>query len=286
MARKATYPASSQLNNYLNMNDKRLLFVTQEVAPYIPGSNVATLSKELLTKMHSKKFEVRSFMPKLCDVNERRNQLHEVIRLSGLNIPINDADHPLILKVASLQPSRIQVYFIDNDDYFQQEDSDVDSIGSNRDDNDERAIFFARGSVETVKKLRWDPKIVHCSGWITALLPLYLRKQTADAPMLKKSKIVYSVLPGEITGKFDPEFLRKLGEDGVQKTEIKKFKDLECNTNLLHRMALEHANAVIFHSEPDPELLKFAEEKGLAILTPDKLGDNPTEAIAEFYDTL
>ncbi len=269
------------------MNDKRLLFVTQEVAPYISGSEVATLSKELLTKVHSKKYEVRSFMPKLGDVNERRNQLHEVIRLSGLNIPINDADHPLILKVASLQPSRIQVYFIDNDDYFQKEDSDVDSVGSNRTDNDERTIFFARGAVETIKKLRWDPKIVHCAGWITSLLPLYLRKQTADAPMLKKTKIVYSVLPGEITGGVDTEFLRKLSEDGVQKTEVKKFKDLEHDTNLLHRIAIEHANAVVFHTDPDPELLKLAEEKGIPALTPDQFGDKTAaEAIVEFYDTI
>ncbi len=268
------------------MNDKRLLFVTQEVAPYIAGSEVAELSKDILTKMHSKKHEVRAFMPKLGAINERRNQLHEVIRLSGLNIPINDADHPLILKVASLQPSRIQVYFIDNDDYFQKEDSDEDAIGSNRKDNDERAIFFARGSLETIKKLRWDPKIVHCTGWITALLPLYLHKQTADTPMLKKSKIVYSIPAKADSGTIDPEFLRKLGEDGIQKTEIKKYKDLENNPKILHRMAIDHSNAVIFHAEPDPELLALVEEKGIPYLTPEKMGENPAAAIAEFYEAI
>lgn len=268
------------------MNDNRLLFVTQEVAPYISGSDFANLSKEVLSKMHSKKYEVRSFMPKLGAINERRNQLHEVIRLSGLNIPINDADHPLILKVASLQPSRIQVYFIDNDDYFQKEDDDIDAIGSNRDDNDERTLFFARGSIETVKKLRWDPKIVHCSGWITSLFPLYLRKQTADAPMLKKAKIVYSILPGEIIGKIDSELLRKLIEDGIQKTEIKKYKDMEANTKLLHKMAIEHSNAIIFHDEPDPELLALVKEKELPYLTPDQFGDNPAEAITAFYESI
>lgn len=268
------------------MNDKRLLYVTQEVSPYIPGSEIATLSKDLLTKMHSKKHEVRAFMPKLGAVNERRNQLHEVIRLSGLNIPINDADHPLILKVASLQPSRIQVYFIDNDDYFQKEDSDEDAIGSNREDNDERAIFFARGSLETIKKLRWDPKIVHCTGWITALLPLYLRKQTADTPVLKKSKIVYTVVPTPISGKFDTEFLRKLNEDGIQKTEIKKYKDFESDPKVLHRIAIDHANAVIFHSEPDPELIALVKEKGIPFMTPDKMGEDRAQAIADFYETL
>lgn len=268
------------------MNDKRLLFVTQEIAPYIPSTETAQLSKELVTKMHSKKHEVRCFMPKLGAINERRNQLHEVIRLSGLNIPIDDHDHPLILKVASLQPSRIQVYFIDNDDYFEKEDADVDNVGSNRDNNDERALFFARGTVETVKKLRWDPKIVHVIGWITSLFPLYLRKQTAEAPMLRKSKVVYSILPGEISGKIDPEILRKLAEDGLQKTELKKFKDMEPNTNLLHKMALEYSHAVIFHSEPDPELLQIVKEKELPYLTPEQLGDNPAEAITAFYETL
>ncbi len=278
--------AGAEKSSEAIMNEKRLLFVTQEIAPYIPSSETASRGKDILQKMHSKKYEVRTFMPKLGAINERRNQLHEVIRLSGLNIPINDADHPLILKVASLQPSRIQVYFIDNDDYFQKEETDEDPIGSNRNDNDERALFFARGSIETIKKLRWDPKIVHCSGWITALLPLYLRKQTADAPMLKKAKVVYTVLPGEITGTFDTEFLRKLAEDGVQKAELKKYKDLPADTKMLHRMAIEHSNAVIFDTDPDPELLKIVEEKGIPFLTPDKLGETPAETIADFYESL
>ena len=156
--------------------------MSQEIAPYLPKGELSNLGRELPQAMQAAGYEVRTFMPKYGAVNERRNQLHEVIRLSGLNIPISDADHPLILKVASMQPSRIQVYFVDNDDYFLKSDDDSDDVGSNRDDNDERAIFFARGTMETVKKLRWEPDIIHCSGWVTSLVPMYLRRMYADDP--------------------------------------------------------------------------------------------------------
>lgn len=175
------------------MSNKRIVFVDQEMAPYLTGGDIPALRRDLAVGMHKRKCEVRTFMPKFGDVNERRNQLHEVIRLSGINIPINDADHPLIIKVASLQPARIQVYFIDNDDYFQKDDDDVDYAGSNRTDNDERAIFFARGTAETLRKLKWEPGIIHCSGWISSLLPILLRGLFADDPAFAETKIVYSV---------------------------------------------------------------------------------------------
>ncbi|MDE5795637.1 MAG: glycogen/starch synthase, partial [Muribaculaceae bacterium] len=134
------------------MSAKRILLVSQEIAPYVPSGDIASLTRNIAQGVHSRASEVRTFMPKYGTVNERRNQLHEVIRLSGMNIPIDDNDHPLIIKVASLQPSRIQVYFIDNDDYFQKCDDDADAVGTNRTDNDERTLFFARGTIETVKK--------------------------------------------------------------------------------------------------------------------------------------
>lgn len=225
-------------------------------------------------------------MPKYGGVNERRNQLHEVIRLSGLNIPINDNDHPLIIKVASMQPARIQVYFIDSDDYFQKEDSDIDEVGSNRDDNDERAIFFARGTIETVKKLRWEPTIVQCTGLITALAPLYLHNMYAADPAFSKAKVVYMVMPGEITGKVDPEVLRKLHEDGVPEEALKPFENGPFDTSLFHRLAISASDAVIFHTEtPDPDLLKMVEEKGLPYATLADLGDDPKKYV-EFYDKI
>ena len=222
------------------MPKKRILFVSQEIAPYLPKGELSNLGRELPQAMQAAGYEVRTFMPKYGAVNERRNQLHEVIRLSGLNIPISDADHPLILKVASMQPSRIQVYFVDNDDYFLKSDDDSDDVGSNRDDNDERAIFFARGTMETVKKLRWEPDIIHCSGWVTSLVPMYLRRMYADDPSFADAKIVYTVLPGEITGTVDPAMLEKLKTDGISDEEIQKFAQLASDTRLMHRMALSY----------------------------------------------
>lgn len=268
------------------MPDNRILFVSQEIAPYLPKSEISTLGRELPKAMQAKGYEPRIFMPKYGSVNERRNQLHEVIRLSGLNIVIDDADHPLILKVASMQPSRIQVYFVDNDDYFQKLDDDQDPVGSNRNDNDERAIFFARGTMETVKKLRWEPKIVHCSGWMTALLPMYLRRMYADDPSFAGAKIVYTVLPGEITGKLDPRILEKLHTDGMSPDEINEFTDIPADTSMMHRLALRYCDAVIFNTEnPDPELLKYAEQRNLPMLMHDAAADNP-DAYDSFYKSL
>ncbi len=268
------------------MPKKRILFVSQEIAPYLPKGELSNLGRELPQAMQAAGYEVRTFMPKYGAVNERRNQLHEVIRLSGLNIPISDADHPLILKVASMQPSRIQVYFVDNDDYFLKSDDDSDDVGSNRDDNDERAIFFARGTMETVKKLRWEPDIIHCSGWVTSLVPMYLRRMYADDPSFADAKIVYTVLPGEITGTVDPAMLEKLKTDGISDEEIQKFAQLASDTRLMHRMALSYCDAAIFRvEEPDTELLEYAKSRGIPVLTKEQVAGNP-KAYAEFYKTL
>ncbi len=268
------------------MPHTRILFVSQEIAPYLPKGDISNLGRELPQSMQEAGYEPRVFMPKYGMVNERRNQLHEVIRLSGMNIPISDSDHPLILKVASMQPSRIQIYFIDNDDYFQRSDDDEDAVGSNRDDNDERAIFFARGTMETVKKLRWEPKIIHCSGWMTSVTPMYLRRMYADDPSFAGAKIVYSVLPGEITGKIDPEIFSKLKTDGMSDKEIKEFAGLEADTAMMHRLALRYCDAVIFHTEnPDQNLIEFAKSRNLPILTKDQVEGNP-KAYDDFYKSL
>lgn len=230
--------------------------------------------------------EVRIFMPKFGAVNERRNQLHEVIRLSGMNIVISENDHPLIIKVASLQPSRIQVYFIDSDDYFQKLDSDADDLGSNRADNDERSIFFTRGTLETAKKLKWDPKIINCAGWITALVPLYLKRLYPDDPSFKGAKVVYTVLPGEITAPVDDNFFNKIKVDGIQQRDLKKFAALAKDTDLFHKMAIDFSQAVII-ADPDikPELLEYVKESGKPFITPDKLTEGP-KAYVEFLDSL
>lgn len=238
----------------------KIIFVSQEIAPYLSGTDNARWGRSLPQAIQQQKYEVRTFMPDFGDVNERRNQLHEVIRLSGINIPIADNDHPLVIKVASMQPSRIQVYFIDNDDYFQKLDSDVDAFGTNRPDNDERVIFFARGTVETARKLQWDPDVMHVSGWMSALVPLYLKRVFNDGSSFKRTKLVYSVLPETKIDSLDPAFLDKLKADGVKPSDIKKFKEMALDHNMLHKMAITYADAVVFHGvEPDPELTAYCD---------------------------
>lgn len=267
------------------MAKQKLLFVTHRIFPYLPVEE-PTLGKQILQKIAANGYEIRTFMPKFGAVNERRNQLHEVIRLSGINIVIDNNDHPLIIKVASLQPARIQVYFIDNDDYFIKSPDDEDVLGSNRKDNDERSIFFAHGTADTVRKLKWEPAIIHISGWISALLPLYLKHLYADEATYLKSKIIYSVLPGEITGGIDTKIFDKLEEEGFSKEILNKYRSLPADTNMMHTIAIDNSDAVIFHSpDVDPKLLKLAEDNGVPILKNEDL-DEEGKRISEFYKQL
>jgi len=268
------------------MAKQRILFISQEIAPYLPASENSKLGKSLPTGMQERKYEVRTFMPNFGAVNERRNQLHEVIRLSGNNIVINDTDHPLIIKVASMQPSRIQVYFIDNDDYFQKSDDDSDSIGSNRADNDERVIFYARGTMETASKLRWQPDLVHASGWMSSLIPLYLKTLFNHDDEFGKSKLVYSVLRQEPTAEVNPAIFDKLQEESVPAEEVDRLRQLPFDANILHRIALEYTDAVVFNSlEADPELLEIARGKEIPMLTLDPEADN-ADKYHNFYQSL
>ncbi len=157
------------------MKKARVLFVSQEMSPYLEPTPIGTITRQLPQGIQERGREIRTFIPRYGSINERRNQLHEVIRLSGINIIIEDTDHPLIIKVASIQAARMQVYFIDNDDYFSRKETLLNKKGQPFEDNDERSIFFCRGVVETIKKLGWKPDIVHCHGWFTSLLPMYLK---------------------------------------------------------------------------------------------------------------
>ena len=249
------------------MAKERILFISQEIAPYISPNPVSSLGKFLPVKMQEKGFEVRTFMPNFGAVNERRNQLHEVIRLSGINININDNDHPLVIKVASLQPARIQVYFIDNDDYFQKLDSDADVSGTNRTDNDERAIFFARGTMETAKKLRWEPNYILSSGWITALLPIYIKKLYNDDISFKNSKVIYVIQPANEMAPIDPNIFTKLKAEGIPQRELKKFTSENLDINLLHKIGVDYSNAVIINDpDIDSSLLEYIKASGKPLL--------------------
>ena len=268
------------------MAKERILFINQEITPYITANPVSSLGKFLPVSMQDKGFEVRTFMPKFGAVNERRNQLHEVIRLSGININIDDNDNPLVIKVASLQPSRIQVYFIDNDDYFQKLDTDTDASGANREDNDERAIFFSRGTMETAKKLRWDPKIIQCSGWITSLIPMYIKRLYGDDPSFKNSKIIYAIQPTQGMAPINPKIINKLKEEGISQRDLKKYQSEETNLDTLHKIGIDYAHAVIINDPSiNPELLEYIKSSGKPYLMAQDM-ELDADKYLEFYNSL
>jgi starch synthase len=268
------------------MDVKKVLYISQEISPYMPESPMAKMGCDLPQGIQESGVEVRTFMPKYGYINERRNQLHEVIRLSGMNLIIDDTDHPLIIKVATLQPSRMQVYFIYNEDYFAHGISKELETEKSPEDNDERSIFFVRGVLETVRKLRWKPDINHCSGWLTALVPLYIRDFYADDPSFRSAKIVYSLFDEDIAQPFDIRFAEKLKFDGLQDKDIKSVVGKKANYTDLTRLAIEHSDAVIQCSKDiKPEVLKLVKKSKLPFL-PYQEGDKYIEAYSEFYKSL
>lgn len=236
------------------MNGKKILFVSSELVPYLPENPVSLMSYEAPRMVNSNGGQIRIFMPRYGNINERRHQLHEVIRLSGMNLVINDMDMPLIIKVASIPRERIQVYFIDNDEYFKRKATFKDSSGNLFPDNDERAIFFAKGVVETVKKLNWSPDIIHVHGWMASLLPLYLRKYYTDEPLFADSKIITSVYGKGYEGELDSGMIDKIAFDGIDKKEISSLSKPDYN-NLL-KVAVDYSDAVILASEEMSDDLK------------------------------
>ena len=207
------------------MEKKKILYISQEIIPYLPESDMSEISRYLPQGIQERGREIRTFMPRYGCVNERRNQLHEVIRLSGMNLVINDTDHPLIIKVASIQTARMQVYFIDNEDYFHRKCVMADDQGKEFADNDERAVFFARGVLETVIKLRWAPDIIHCHGWLTSLVPLYIKKYYYNNPLFRNSKVVYSVYNDDFKDTLNAKFSEKLLLEGIDKDDVKVIND-------------------------------------------------------------
>lgn len=276
---------------YLKMNSmgnpvKRVLFVNSEIFPYLPESGIANIGRYLPQGIQERKKEVRSFVPRYGCINERKNQLHEVIRLSGMNIVINDVDRPLVIKVASTA-ARMQVYFIDNEDYFHRKSVFCDAEGKFFADNDERAIFFARGVLETVKKQRWAPDVIHCHGWISHMLPVYLKKAYVDDPIFSNTKIVLS-LYDDTPKEFASDFKSKMLFAGVSEKDLEVFTE-PTGINLA-KLAASYSDGIILGSEGvDEELVKFCKESGLPVLdcNADKLGDGSyIEDYNSFYDQL
>ena len=266
------------------MEKQKILFVSQEIYPYLPETEMSMIGRYLPQGIQEKKREIRAFMPRYGSINERRNQLHEVIRLSGMNIIIDDTDHSLLIKVASIQSARMQVYFIDNEDFFHRKGILTDKDGKYYPDNDERAIFFARGVLETVKKLRWSPELVHCHGWITSLVPLYLKHAFKEDPLFAKSKVVYSVYNDEYPDAFPENFYKKIKVDGVSDEDLEVVKNPTFAN--LSKLAINMSDGVIQgHETINSEVEQYARNCGKPYLdyqTQDKYID----AYSDFYDKI
>ena len=266
------------------MKNYKVLFVSQEITPYLPENELSDIGRNLPQGIQENGCKIRTFMPRYGLVNERRNQLHEVIRLSGMNLIIEDTDHPLIIKVASIQSARMQVYFIDNEDYFHRKLVLNDKNGKSCKDNDERAIFFARGVLETVKKLRWSPDIVHCMGWFTGLVPLYLKKAYQDDPLFMNSKVVFSVYNGSFTAPLNKKFKKKLLIEGIKDEDLSV---LESNDFIgINKLAINYSDGIISGSNELPsELQGFIGEKKLPLLEYQGK-ENYLNAYTDFYSKI
>lgn len=244
---------------------KKVLFVNSEISPYLPETAISTIGRYLPQGIQEKKKEIRSFMPRYGCINERKHQLHEVIRLSGMNIIIGDVDRPLVIKVASISAARIQVYFIDNEDYFKRKQIYHDTDGKFFEDNGERAIFFARGVLETVKKLRWAPDIIHCHGWISHVLPFYLKKAYMDDPIFSGSRTVLSLyddIPDETFGK---DFVDTIPFGSIRKEDAALPETV---TGMdIAKLAARYSDGIIMGSENmDPQLAGYCAALGVPIL--------------------
>lgn len=264
-----------------NMEDKRILYVSSEVVPYLAENEVSIMSYDVPKMINDQGGQIRIFMPRYGNINERRHQLHEVIRLSGMNLVVNDLDMPLIIKVASIPKERIQVYFIDNDEYFKRKATFTDEEGVLYPDNDERAIFFAKGVVETVKKLNWVPDIIHVHGWLAAMLPIYMKHYYKDEALFSETKIVTSVYNQGFEGNLDMEMMKKVAFDGIPNESIEHLA--EPNYENIIKASVMHSDAVIIASdELSPSLTKFIESSGKPFL-PFAPKDKFAEAYTDFY---
>lgn len=245
---------------------KKVLFINQEIAPYVPESELSVMGRNLPQKIQESAFEIRTFTPKWGTINERRGQLHEVIRLSGMNLIIDDTDHPLIIKVASIPQSRLQIYFIDNDDYFMKRQMDVDESGEEYPDNGERAIFFARGVLETVKKLRWTPDVIICQGWMGAVVPLYIKKAYNEEPFFANTKVITSLFEKHLVNDLGGNFKKCVGFKNADAKLLSVYNET-FNFIELGKLALDYSDGVIVASGAvNSDLVDYARAKALPVM--------------------
>lgn len=264
------------------MEKPKVLYVSQEIVPYLNESHLGNVGRYLPQGIQERGKEIRIFMPLFGNINERRNQLHEVIRLSGMNIIIDDEDHPLIIKVASIQSARMQIYFIDNDEYFCKKVMLHDKSGKLCEDNDEKAIFFARGVIETAQKLAWSPDIVHCHGWFTGMTPLYLKQVYKNNPLFADTKVVVSLYGDHYKGKLNKNLHKKLKFDQICPEIIEKYKETDYINYM--KATIDLADGVIVGCENTlPELIEYTKKSKKPMLAYQGT-ENYIDAFDKFYD--
>ena len=248
------------------MKVKKVLFVTQEISPYIENREMAEMGRRIPQAVQDNGCEIRTFMPKWGCINERRSQLHEVIRLSGMNLIIDDTDNLLIIKVASIPSARMQVYFIDNDEYFQKRNESADDEGEEYDDNGERAIFYARGVLETVKKLRWVPDIIHCQGWMSAIVPLYVKTAYREEPSFRDSRVVFTPGGEPLSKCMSSNFVNSLLFKSVTRDTLSKLPEQIMLADL-YKLAVDYSDGLLLTPGCDDAALQdYAAERGIHVL--------------------
>ncbi|MBD1428601.1 glycogen/starch synthase [Sphingobacterium litopenaei] len=257
------------------MAKTKILFITHEMSPFLEISKISEITRQLPQAMQEKGFEIRILMPRFGNINERRNRLHEVIRLSGMNIVVDNNDNPLIIKVASLPAARMQVYFLDNEEYFQRKKVFKDENGKFFEDNNERSLFFCKGALETVKKLGWSPDVVHCHGWFTAMIPLYLKKVYQDDPTFKDVKVFYSLFNED--NDFGADTLTsKYGEMAAQEDVSAEDAAVYGSGSYVdvYKGALTYTDIVVKADDNlNADVLKFVEEQNIRVFTPESIDD-------------
>jgi starch synthase len=240
------------------MNKKRVLYITQEMDPFLDMEGIGTLIQKLPSFAQENGMEIRILMPRFGTINERRHRLHEVVRLSGMNIIIDDDDYALIIKVASLPGSRIQVYFLDNDEFFKRKYVFEDESGKPFEDNQDRMIFFCKGALETVKKFGWPPDVIHCHGWMTSLIPFYLKTVYKNDPVFKQSKVIFSLYDKSQESSFTDSFFKKAAINNLKMDQLSAFKNGTGIT--LQKGAIQFADGIIQGAKELPEPLLQALE--------------------------
>jgi starch synthase len=267
------------------MEKLRILFATMEIDPFLKLSDAATFIRQLPQGLQERGHEIRILMPKFGVINERRNRLHEVVRLSGINIRVGNEEKPLTIKVATINNTRLQVYFLDNEDYFQRKSALVDQNEQFHPDNDERAIFFCKGVIRTVDKLGWTPHIIHCHGWMTSLIPLYMKAICAENPVYKNTKVVYTLYNDQNNHPLSTNFAEKAGLEGMT-TLNEKLKAQSAQTYSDFSMCGMNAADVVTKGQPTLQTTIEERIRANNLDVQYDFNGEDTKSYIEYYNTL